>query len=759
MARKGSFVPTQNPFIRDVALWRASKSDRSRVQVRAAFLKELVEVASVDILPNWTLGGEHLLTGPSMGFRFQAQPDPDAEELERLFELGVDADEVDGVRQAVHEWVGARRSYAAGESASDSDLGHSASWGSGDPQCVYMARGWSENHSVRDFAKAIRIGFSGIRREIEERLEAADLSGADFPQRESFWRASLSICDAGIRLGERYAACARTLAEDATDPNERDRLTNMAEACARVPAEGARTFFEAVQALWLTHILTCGEDCINANSIGRLDQILYPYYAADLAEGRLTREDAVEIMAEFACKLYLDYDVQAITLGGLDREGNDAVNELSYIILEATRVVDFVRDVSVRLHSESPPEFVRVASGLIARGGGIPFIFNDDCFVKALSDRGIALDDARDYAPIGCIELTVPGRTSPHAVSGWFNSTKCLELALFNGVEPRTGEQLGPQTGELADFTDYDSFFEAYCEQVEFFAKRMVYGCNRGELMQREFGPLPCLSTLTDDCIPRGRDITDRGPVYNYHSVCFMGNANTADSLMAIKKLVFEEQKLEASRLLDALKRDFEGDEALRQLLLHSAPKYGNSDPEVDAIAAQVSEHFIALMDRMYSPLDGRYFVHLFTFKLNLPFGQAVGATPDGRRAGEPLAYSLSAHQGRDQEGVTAMLNSLSKLPHDQAGGATAAIIDLDPKLVAGEAGIDRLAQIIETAIRMRIGQLQFNVTTVERLRQAQQDPEHYGNIPVRVAGYSQMFKLIPPDLQEHIIARTKHRA
>jgi formate C-acetyltransferase len=227
--------------------------------------------------------------------------------------------------------------------------------------------------------------------------------------------------------------------------------------------------------------------------------------------------------------------------------------------------------------------------------------------------------------------------------------------------------------------------------------------------------------------------------------------------MMALKKLVFEDQQISPADLLKALQDNFEGREVLRQMLLHDAPKYGNDEREVDALAWRVADHFIDLMDRMESPLGGRYFVHLFSFLNNIPFGKCVGATPDGRRAREPLAYSLSAHQGRDIKGVTAMLNSLSQLPHERAGGASAAIIGIDPTFLEGPEGVERLTQLVQAAIAMGVGQLQWNVISVERLKQAQQDPERYGNIAVRVAGYSQMFKLIDRDLQDHIIARTKH--
>jgi len=431
---------------------------------------------------------------------------------------------------------------------------------------------------------------------------------------------------------------------------------------------------------------------------------------------------------------------------------------LSYIILEATRNVELVRDVSVRLGRDSPPAFIDMASELIIRGGGIPFLFNDDCFIPALTEHGIALQDARNYSPIGCIELTIPGRASPHAVSGEFCSTKCLELALFDGKEPRSGVQVGPHTGAFATFTTFEDFYSAYLRQVEFFARRMVYHCNRGELAQREGGPLPCLSILTDDCISRGRDITDGGAVYNYHSICFIGTATTADALAAVKKFVFEEKSLSAEELLDALQHNFANHAPLRQKLLKQAPKYGNDIPEVDTIAARVAGDFIKLMDQMSSPLNGRYFVHLFSFIWHLDFGKGVGATPDGRRAGDPLAYSLAAQQGAMSRGITALLSSISRLPHRHAAGATAAIVEIDPVLVSGANGKDLMSQLITTAIAMGVGQLQWNVVTAERLVKAQEDPERYGNIPVRVAGYSQMFKLVNKDLQDHIIARTKHR-
>jgi len=760
MARHGSFVPNANPLLCDVALWRSFEPGQSRVQRRAAFLRELVALAPVEIGPGWSLAGEHLRPPNA---RVGASNDP--AHAARFAEFAIGGADVDEVRRCANAWNGAASSPCPrgtfqvdlGTPAPGSEAGKGG-WGGASGADVFWSMGWIENHSVRDFAKILRMGFAGILQEVDAALAAGDLTDPDFPRKENFWRSARSVCEAGILLGKRYAKRAAELAATAADAKGKARLERMAEVCERVPAHGAGSFREAVQALWFAHILTCGEDGINANSIGRLDQILFPYYQAGLANGSLTSDAALDLMEELACKLYLDYDVQAITLGGMDRDGQCAVNDLSYLILEATRNVGFIRDVSIRVAKDSPPRFIRLAAELIAEGGGIPFLFNDDCFVKALSDRGIALEDARDYAPIGCIELTIPGKANPHAVSGWFNAAKCLELALFNGADPRTGLQMGPETGLLGEHPTFKSLLAAYETQVEFFARRMVYHCNRGELSQRERGPLPCWSVMTDDCIARGRDITDGGAVYNYHSICLIGTANAADSLMVVKKTVFDDRTVRAEELLAALRGDFAGREDLRQQLLRQ-PKYGNDVEEVDLLAKRVDDHFIDLMDTMRSPLGGRYFVHLFSFLCNLHFGKCLGATPDGRKAGEPVAYSLSAQQGRDERGATAMLKSLARLPHDRAAGASAAIVELDPAVVKGAAGIDRLCTLMRAALALGVGQLQFNVVTVEKLRQAQKDPERFGDIPVRVAGFSQKFKLVPPDLQEHIIARTKHKA
>ena len=310
MERRGSFVAGFNPFVRDVALWRAVRAGRSRVETRAAFLLELVGSAPMEIGADWRLAGEHLIAAPDAGFAFDADAQSDADA--RLAELGVAPDDRTRIRETVGNWThppaGIGGHHALRELRQQDD-GDREAFGEEGADSVYWAWGWMENHSVRDYAKVLAMGFGGIRAEVACRLADADIAGPQFPRQENFWRAALHVCEAGILLGKRYAEAAARSAKTADDPEERARLTTMAETCGRVPGQGARTFFEAVQALWLAHVLTCGEDLINANSIGRLDQILSPYYVADLRAGRITRDRAVEIMEELACKLYLDYDV------------------------------------------------------------------------------------------------------------------------------------------------------------------------------------------------------------------------------------------------------------------------------------------------------------------------------------------------------------------------------------------------------------------------------------------------------------------
>ncbi|MBP6964842.1 MAG: hypothetical protein KBC96_10600 [Armatimonadetes bacterium] len=600
---------------------------------------------------------------------------------------------------------------------------------------VISVWGTDLNHSIRDYEKVLRLGFSGIRAEVEAH-----------PHPGPNHLAWLRICDAATTLGTRHAEEARRLG-----------LDEIAEVCERVPAEPARTFREAVQALWFAHMITCWEDGINANGIGRIDQFLRPYLERDLAEGRLDMDEAAELLAALWVKLYQAYDVQQMMIGGQKADGSDAVNPLSYLALDVTEGLGFVRCLSARLHRGSPREFVERCVDLVAQGGGIPFFFNDEALIPALVSKGIPIEDARDYAAIGCIEITIPGKASPHAVSHWINLAKCLELALNDGRDLLNDAQVGPKTGSLADFDSMDDVLAAYSKQLDYFAEWSVHGSNAAELAHRDQYRLPYLSLLTDDCVSDGLDIIEGGARYNYHSSAAMGIPNAADSLAALRTAVFEDGTVSREEMLRALRTNFEGLEDLRLYLKNRIPKYGNDEPLPDGYAAELARQYCEVLGRYRTPSGGGYHVHLFTFTLMLPMGQATGASPDGRLAGEPLAYSVSPVQGRDLEGLTAVINSLSRIPHHLVAASSSAILEAHPSLLEGS-GKQAFTDLLIASVNLGVGQLQFNVVSAESLRAAQEDPERYGSLCVRVSGFSQQFCLLDRAMQDHIIARTKHR-
>lgn len=620
---------------------------------------------------------------------------------------------------------------------------------------LFWCQATAHNHTVLGYERVLARGFKGLADEIRAALrDLVPLTSADW-QAKMVMESMLIIAEAACEIGERYADRVRAQSSSCSDPVRVEELSQLESILRQVPAGPARTFHEALQSLWFAHIINTWEDGINANSLGRLDQILYPYYRRDIDEGRLTQEEAFELLCCLWIKLYRDYDVQQVALGGVNRAGQDATNELTYLMLDVTEAMDFVRCLSVRLHKASPRPLVRRSLELVAKGNGIPFFFNDDVLVPALMDNGIAPEDARDYAAIGCVEITIPGKANPHAVSNRINLLKCLELALNDGRSMTTGAQLGPRTGVIAEMTSLDDVMVAYEQQVGFFVHEMCRETVRLGMTQRLTAPMPYKSLLTEGCLSSGRDFNDRGATYDYHESMPMGIPNVADSLAAIKSLVFDEAMLTLPHLV-AQMRDNHPDETIRLALLNRAPKYGNDDDRVDALAARVFEHYCELMREVSEIYRTPFFAQPFTFLWLVDAGQGTAATPDGRRRGDNLAYSVSPMQGRDFRGLSALMNSLAKLPQQLAAGSTSAIVEAEPVLFSPE-NIEHLVTLLQTAIEQGVGQLQFNVVSAETLRKAQAEPEKYRNLAVRVSGFSQRFCLLSKEIQDHIIARTKH--
>ncbi len=606
------------------------------------------------------------------------------------------------------------------------------------------------NHTVLGYERVLKLGFEGLLREVEK-YEAINGDRA-------MYRAMKAILRSAVRMGEKYAEKAEELLAAGGEVYNPDDLRRIIAVCRSVPRRPAGSFIEAVQSLWFAHIINTWEDTINANSLGHLDQILYPYYKNDIETGVLTQEEAFEIICCLWIKLYRDYDVQQSCLGGTDADGRSMVNELSYMMLDATEQLNFIRCLSVRYSRNTEKEFLQRALEVVGHvQKGVPFFFNDDVLIPALIGKGIPYADACNYTQIGCVETVIPGKSNPHAVTGETNLLKALEYVLGNGRSLMSPENRpGLSTGELSSFKTYELLYQAVMLQIE---RILDLSCSmvakdRPAVLYND--PRPYKSLLTEGCLETGRDFNDAGALYDYYQIMLGGIPNLADSLMVIKKFVYQEQRYTLQQLKEILESDF-SDEAVRLEFINKAPKFGNDIDEVDQIAVDIMDKACDMLDAMSEKYGLTFHAQPFTFLWMIDHGRFSAASPDGRRAGEPIAYSCSPMQGRDFSGLTALLNSIAKLPSEKAPGTTSAIVEVDPKLFC-DRNIGLLTDILTAASEKGLCNVQFNVVDADTLIDAQKHPERYSNLAVRVSGFSQKFNLLTPELQDHIIGRTKHR-
>jgi len=605
------------------------------------------------------------------------------------------------------------------------------------------------NHSVIGYREVLQKGFTGLLQDVE----AAERKNGT----NALYTAMKRICTSACSMGEKFAEKARSLLESGSDAYRREDLECIIQTCSRVPRYPAATFMEAVQALWFAHIINTWEDTINANSLGRLDQILYPYYAADIEKGILTREQAFEIICCLWIKLYRDYDVQQSCVGGTSPDGSSDVNDLSWLMLDVTEQLNFIRCLSVRYGASTDKAFLRRALEVVGHmQKGVPFFFNDDVMIPALISKGVAPEDAYGYTQIGCVETVIPGKSNPHAVSGRANLLKAIEYTLCNG-RSMMYPQLAPgvQTGELSQLKTYQQFYNAVLRQIENLLDLSCAKIAKDRLCSIVRSPKPYKSLLTEGCLESGRDFNDAGALYDYYQVMLIGIPNLADSLAVIQKFVYDQHKYTLQELKDILENDFP-DEAVRVEFINKAPKYGNDMEEVDSIAADIMDQACNMLEALSRKYGISYHAQPFTFLWMIDHGNHTAASPDGRRKGELLAYSCSSMQGRDFNGLTALLNSIAKLPAKKAPGTTSAIVEVDPKLFC-DRNIDTMTDILIAASQRGLCNVQYNVIDADTLIDAQKHPEHYNNLAVRVSGFSQKFNLLSPELQDHIIGRTKH--
>ncbi|MBQ3050256.1 MAG: helix-turn-helix domain-containing protein [Oscillospiraceae bacterium] len=619
----------------------------------------------------------------------------------------------------------------------------------GEKEWATVGRCIGSNHTVLGYENVLKKGFSGLLAEVE----AAQAKDSENPVYESMRR----VCASALTMGEKYARKAEELLQsDATGYSKKD-LEKIIAVCSRVPRRPAESFIEAVQSLWFAHIVNTWEDFINANSLGRLDRILYPYYKADIEKGILTKEEAFEILCLLWIKLYRDYDVQQSCIGGTSPDGSSDVNELSYLMLDVTEQLDFIRCLSVRYSSKTEKAFLRRALEVVGHlQKGVPFFFNDDIMIPALMYKGISKEDAYGYTQIGCVETVIPGKSNPHAVSGVTNFLKALEYVMCNGHSMAYPEMApGVKTGTLDRFETYDQFYSAVLVQIERMLDLCCSKIKKCCPFEKSLEPKPYKSLLTEGCLESGRDFNDAGAKYDYYQVMFGGVPNLADSLAVIKKFVYDDKTYTLERLKNVLENNFP-DEAERLTFVNKAPKYGNDIDEVDEIAADLIDKGCDMLVRLSKKYAIEFHAQPFTYLWMLDQGHHSAASPDGRRKGETTAYSCSPMQGRDFNGLTAMLNSIAKLPGKKAPGTVSAIVEIDPKLFC-DRNLDAMTDIFIAASQKGLCNVQFNIIDADTLIDAQKHPEHYNNLAVRVSGFSQKFNLLSTDLQNHIIGRTKH--
>jgi formate C-acetyltransferase len=581
--------------------------------------------------------------------------------------------------------------------------------------------------------------------------------------------------DALIHYAVRHAERARELHRTEKKKERRKELKKIADVCSHVPAHAPRDFWEALQYYWFIHLGVVTElnpwDSFNP---GRLDQHLYPFYKKGLEDGSLTREKAEELLQLLWIKFnnhpappkvgitaeesntYNDFAL--INTGGVRSDGSDAVNELSYLILDVIEQMRIPQPSSmVQISKKTPDSFLKRALRIIKTGFGQPSVFNTDVIIQELLRQGKTIEDARDGGASGCVETGAFGKEC-YILTGYLNLAKVLEITLNNGMDPRTGNKIGLETGDPTDFRFFNELFAAFKRQLNYFIDIKVEGNNIIERLYAEHLPVPFLSLLISDCIAKGKDYNDGGARYNTNYIQGVGLGTITDSLTAIKYEVFDRGQITLKELLRALEADFDGYENLRQRLLNKTPKYGNDDEYADDIMKAIFEVYFNSIEGRPTTKGGQYRINLLPTTVHVYFGKVLGATPDGRKAKEPVSEGVSPVQGADRKGPTAVIKSVSKIDHARTGG-TLLNQKFAPEVLGDEEGLDRLAHLIRTYFKLDGHHIQFNVVNGETLREAQKHPEKYGDLLVRVAGYSDYFVNLSTELQDEIIKRTEHKS
>ncbi|MFR1905941.1 MAG: glycyl radical protein [Clostridium neonatale] len=674
-------------------------------------------------------------------------------------------------------------------------------------------------HVTVCYDKILEIGYEGIIKEAKDELERCNVSDMNYASKSHFLNAVILSCNAVINYAKRYAVLAKELAQKCNDQKRKKELEKIAKNCDRVPEKGARNFYEACQSFWFVQMLLQIESSGHSISPGRFDQYMYPYYEGDIKSGAINKEEAQELIDCIWVKLnelnkvrdagsaegFAGYGLfQNLIAGGQDGEGLDVTNDLSYMCIEASLHIMLPQpSLSVRVWNKTPQDFLIKAATLTRTGIGLPAYYNDEVIIPSLVNRGLTLKDAREYNIIGCVEPQKAGKTEGWHDAAFFNMCRPLELVFENGMD--NGELVGAPTGDISQMKTFDEFYDAYKKQMNYCIELLVNADNSIDMAHRDRCPLPYLSCMIEDCIKKGKSVQEGGAVYNFTGPQGFGIANMADSLYAIKVLVFDKHLLTLEEYREALRNNYGKDvsinkiehitkDIVRELLnkkikvneeqiskiativehsigipqdkknkydklleeIDKIPKFGNDIPEVDSFARDVAYTYTKPLEKYKNPRGGQYQAGLYPVSANVPLGGQTGATPDGRLAHKPIADGVSPSAGKDVKGPTAAANSVSKLDHSIASNGTLFNQKFHPSALSGRAGLENFVSFIRGYFDQKGSHIQFNVVSKETLLDAQKNPEEYKTLVVRVAGYSALFTSLSRSLQDDIINRTE---
>lgn len=626
----------------------------------------------------------------------------------------------------------------------------------------------AQGHICPNCEEWLEKGPAQLKKEAESHLEKATGEAKDF------YESVILVMEGTQTFMMRYHDLLMERANNETDKDKKENMILVARNCKNISMSPPQNFHEAVQSLWFLFVILHMESNASSFSPGRIDSFLYPYYKKDIHLKKLDEQKALEIVESLwlkfneivymrnshSAKFFAGFPIGFnIAIGGQDENGNDFSNEISFLCLKAQEHLGLPQpNLSVRLHKKTDDKILKEAIHVVSKGSGMPQFFNDEAVIPSMLELGIDEKDARDYAIVGCVELTTQGNNLGWSDAAMFNLNKTLEVTLTGGKCLLTGQQIAENYGDITTYNTFEELEEAFRKHIDYFMDKMIVACEEVEKAHSELLPSPFLSSIIDSCMEKGLDVTNGGAKYNYSGIQMIQVANLADSFAAIKQLVFDEKKISKEDLLLALKNNFEGYEIIRTMLLNKVPKYGNDIDWVDEIGVKWAEYFKNRLSKFTNYRGGKYHTGMYTVSAHVPMGENVGASPDGRFAKEPLADGgMSPVYGRDVKGPTAVLKSVSKL--DKCLTSNGGLLNMKflPEFFKTETGIDKFAKMLRSFVDLEIPHIQFNVVRKEDLLAAKKNPEQYRGLTIRVAGYTAYFIELADELQNEIIARTSY--